>query len=225
MKTIGTHNGSFHPDDVFAVACIQLLEGKENVKIVRTREQETLDTCDWVVDVGREYDSERKRFDHHQPGASERENGIQYAAFGLIWKHYGEQLAGSAELADKIAEKLVLPIDAHDVGITLYETNELEIHPTQLFDVIYSFKPPWQSGGDMDTQFLHAVDFARTYLERVIEQGTAKLAMKAFAVELYESAADKEVIVSDRYVSTSQFIDFPEVAAVVTPDDNGSGNW
>jgi hypothetical protein len=59
MKTVVTHNGKFHPDDVFAVATIMLVEGNENVTVVRTREKAVISGADWVVDVGGEYDPER----------------------------------------------------------------------------------------------------------------------------------------------------------------------
>ena len=47
-------------------------------------------------------------FDHHQKGgAGERENGIRYASFGLVWREHGEALAGGAEAAAAIDERLV----------------------------------------------------------------------------------------------------------------------
>ncbi len=225
MKTVITHSGKFHPDDVFAVATIMLLEGKENINVVRTREQEIINTGDWVVDVGFEYDPERLRFDHHQPDAPVRENSIGYAAFGLVWRHYGEAVCGSSEIAEKIEQTLVLPIDAHDVGISLIELNEYDVRPAELFDVIYSFVPPWQSDLNVDEQFLKAVDLAYDYLLRLINKGKAKQNMKAYAAELYESAEDKSVIESSIGLSASAFMEYEGVKAVMSPDNNGSGNW
>ena len=89
MKTVVTHSGNFHGDDVFAVAAFQLLLGVDEVQVIRTRDDATIEKGDYVVDVGGVYDHEQNRYDHHQPGAPVRENGIPYAAFGLMWKHYG----------------------------------------------------------------------------------------------------------------------------------------
>ena len=36
------------------------------IRIVRTRNQEELDQCDIVVDVGGVYDPGQHRYDHHQ---------------------------------------------------------------------------------------------------------------------------------------------------------------
>ena len=51
-----THSGSYHADDVFAVATLTLLLGLNKVEIVRTRDRDTIETGDYVVDVGGEYD-------------------------------------------------------------------------------------------------------------------------------------------------------------------------
>jgi uncharacterized UPF0160 family protein len=225
MKTVATHNGKFHADDVFAVVCVMMVEGRDNVQVVRTRDQLLIDQADWVVDVGGEYEPERLRFDHHQPGAPMRENGIDYAAFGLVWRHYGEQLAGSKAVADKIEEKLVLAIDANDVGVKLYESNELQVRPIEINDVIASYLPPWQSDLEFDEQFPKAVDFAYDYLERVIAKYTAKQKMKVVARELYESAPDKSVIVSDVSLSAGEFIEYEDAVAVVMPDRVRDGYW
>ena len=36
---IATHSGSFHADDLFAVATLSLLLGKENIEVIRTRDE------------------------------------------------------------------------------------------------------------------------------------------------------------------------------------------
>ena len=70
MTKIGTHSGSFHCDDVLACAMLKLLPKYSEADIIRTRDKEILDECDIVVDVGREFDHDRKRYDHHQQGFS-----------------------------------------------------------------------------------------------------------------------------------------------------------
>lgn len=65
-KTIGTHNGSFHCDEALGIALLRRTSEFEGAKIVRTRDQEALDKCDVVLDVGGVYDAVARRFDHHQ---------------------------------------------------------------------------------------------------------------------------------------------------------------
>ncbi|MDQ5931189.1 MAG: hypothetical protein QG674_355, partial [Patescibacteria group bacterium] len=98
-----THNGSFHTDDVFATATLQLFYAERDLTIVRSREEKDIDSADIVFDVGGIYDPKTLRFDHHQKGgAGERENGIPYSSFGLIWKEYGAVLCGGAEVAQVV---------------------------------------------------------------------------------------------------------------------------
>ncbi|MCE9517420.1 MYG1 family protein [Candidatus Nomurabacteria bacterium] len=96
-KILVTHNGTFHADDVFATATLSLLlDG--NIKVIRTRDPKIIASADYVYDVGGEYNLYKNLFDHHQKGgAGKRENGIPYAAFGLVWKSYGAAICGSHE--------------------------------------------------------------------------------------------------------------------------------
>src|SRR3989344_3542872 len=100
---VATHSGPYHADDVFAVAALDILLDPEEIIIIRTRDPKIIDQADYVVDVGAKYDSSLKRFDHHQmEGAGERPSTIPYASFGLVWKEYGEKLAGSKACAEYI---------------------------------------------------------------------------------------------------------------------------
>ena len=40
------------------------------------------------------YDIGRGKYDHHQLNKRVRENGIPYAAFGLLWEEYGSHFLG-----------------------------------------------------------------------------------------------------------------------------------
>lgn len=65
-NTIGTHSGTFHCDEVLAVFLLGQLPEFQNHKLLRTRDQQLLDQCDIVVDVGSVFDPTKKRYDHHQ---------------------------------------------------------------------------------------------------------------------------------------------------------------
>src|SRR5690348_4673081 len=97
---IVTHSGNFHTDDIFAVATLFLLLEKDHTLLVtRSRDMETIAAADYVVDVGGEYDPAQNRFDHHQiNGGGQRDNGIPYASFGLVWKHFGSVVSQSEEI-------------------------------------------------------------------------------------------------------------------------------
>src|SRR4051795_4982893 len=82
---VATHSGSFHADDVFALATLGLLG--DPLEVVRTRDPKVMAACDARIDVGFRSDPATGDFDHHQrEGAGARPNGIRYASFGLVWR-------------------------------------------------------------------------------------------------------------------------------------------
>ena len=113
---IATHDGMFHADEVFAVAAILCFLDTAPVlaTVVRTRDEDTIRKADFAVDVGSVYDTEKNRFDHHQEGgAGKRENGIldiPYASFGLVWRKFGYNIAGSPAVAELVDKNLVASI-------------------------------------------------------------------------------------------------------------------
>ena len=225
MIKVVTHSGGFHGDDVFAVAAFQLLLGKENVAVIRTRDEAVIADGDYVVDVGGVYDAAHRRFDHHQPGAPVRENGIPYAGFGLMWKHYGEEICGSKEVADKIEEKLCVPIDASDNALNIWQLGQFELAPLEWDDILQVWRAEPTRGEDMDEQFLKAVDVARAYLERVIQRGKIKLVLKEKAAALYESSSEHSILISDEYVPRSEYIQHEDVNMVVIPRFDDNPGW
>lgn len=218
MIKVVTHSGSFHADDVFAVALIELSVGEEAYEVIRTRDENLIKTGDYVVDVGRVYDPQAYRFDHHQNGAPERENGIPYAAFGLVWKELGSEVCGSKEVADEVERKLVIPIDAYDVGVSLATSTIEGFQQYAVFDIVSSLLPAWGSDESFDEQFQKAVKVAKMILERAIAHAKGGLAMKELVAEVYEKSDDKRVLEFDRYVSSGKAIDYPEVLITVHPD-------
>ncbi|MCJ8749141.1 hypothetical protein PDJAM_G00172810, partial [Pangasius djambal] len=63
---IGTHNGTFHCDEVLACYLLRQLPEYKDAEIIRTRDPVELARCDIVVDVGGVYDHKQHRYDHHQ---------------------------------------------------------------------------------------------------------------------------------------------------------------
>jgi uncharacterized UPF0160 family protein len=223
-KTLVTHNSKFHADDIFACATLQLvLERRgELYKVIRTRDKDTIATADFVFDLGGEYDHEKKRYDHHQKGgAGERDNGVPYAAFGLVWKHYGEVLCGSVEIADILDKKLVQPIDAEDNGMKIMELVHEDVVPRTLQGVLYAFRPTWKEGftdEQYDKRFLEQVDFAKKLIMREIQVIIDNLPVKDFIKEAYNKASDKRIIIFEGSYPWEPFMDeYPEVVYVIFP--------
>ncbi|OHA26534.1 MAG: hypothetical protein A3C06_03075 [Candidatus Taylorbacteria bacterium RIFCSPHIGHO2_02_FULL_46_13] len=219
--TIITHSGSFHPDDVFAVASLLLLhEGKSVMpEVVRTRDPHILQTGDFVLDVGGVYDASTNRFDHHQiDGAGVRPNRIPYASFGLVWKKYGAEIAGSPEVAGELERRLVIQIDALDNGVEAVAPLIEGVRPYLVNHVIFSYIPTWKSSEPLDEAFLVAVGFAKELLKREIRSAADKIEGERFVEEAYQNAVDKRLIMLDReYFWAEQLARHPEPLLVIYP--------
>lgn len=225
-KYIIVHDGNFHPDDVFSVALLSLLY-KNNIKVIRTRDQKVYFKADYVLDTGGEYDSDKNRFDHHQTGgAGKRDNGILYSTFGLLWKKYGETICGSKEVADILDSKLIVSIDADDNGFNLYEEKIQGIRPTALTDIIYLLRPTGREDiKNVDKNFFQAVNLAKMILARWIKVTKDKLEIKKIILDYYEKSNDKRLIIIDRlgisrYEIWEALENFPEPLFIICQDIN-----
>ncbi|WP_017221413.1 MYG1 family protein [Moritella dasanensis] len=219
-KTIATHNGKFHADDVFSIATLKQIF--PSFKLVRTRDLSVIGEADIVIDVGGEYDPDTGRFDHHQRGgAGQRENGIPYSSFGLVWQKYGLEICqGNQEIADSVDAGLVSTIDAIDCGHVEGVAQGISLSQT-----ISMFNPTWQEEGDFDGCFDEAVAFASRILTRFIASAAGGINAKDIVAEAINNANDPKVIVLTQYTpwKTTVLNLAPEALFMVYPSQ--SGKW
>lgn len=192
--TIATHNGNFHADDVFSIAALKHIFPSFN--LVRTRDYNVMDEADLVIDVGGKYDPDNGRFDHHQKGgAGERENGIPYSSFGLIWQKYGVEICGGNEkVAGALDKGLVSTIDAIDCGHVEGVYDGITLSQT-----IGMYNPTWEEDSNIDECFNEAVTFAAKILDRFIASATGGINAKEIVAEAIEAAEDPRIIVLKQY--------------------------
>jgi len=225
MTTIATHDGKFHADDVFAVSALLLTVG-DDAEVIRTRDSGKLKNADYVVDVGGISDSDKGRFDHHQAGgAGARGNNIPYAAFGLVWKKFGDKLSsGDVSVAKRVDEVLVAPIDANDNGINLAVPNMSRIFPYDISDAIRAFIPTWlEDDIHLDERFKETMFFAKRIIELEIKRAEAVVAGEMKVKELYQNTVDKRLIaLPGDYSWKDTLAQFKEPLFVVHPQD---GTW
>ncbi|MGX6447928.1 MYG1 family protein [Patulibacter sp. S7RM1-6] len=217
---VGTHSGSFHADEVFALATLRLARGP--LEIVRSRDPEVLRTCALRVDVGRRYDPATGDFDHHQGGVGHRENGIRYASFGLVWKEHGVEVAGSSETAASIDTQVVAPIDAGDNGQELYAPLIEGVLPHTVSGVVAAMNPPWdtEDGARAEREaFDEAVDLAEGVLRREIAGAQGRARAAGLVREALGRVGDPRVLVLDRGMPWKRLVvaEAPEVLFVVAP--------
>jgi uncharacterized UPF0160 family protein len=216
---ICVHDGTFHADDVFAVAALSIYS-KGNIKIFRSRDPKVWDECDYVCDVGRVYDPAKKRFDHHQETFKEqRQNGIRYAAAGLVWKEFGEKICGSSEIAKRVDESLIQAVDAEDNGQELFTPIFKDVNPYTISDLVADFNPTWKedvSSGMMSFQYL--VSVAKRILERSIKDAEDEISGEEHIKKIYNETEDKRLLILDGEYSWQHFVShLPEPLIVVKP--------
>ena len=217
-KTIVTHDGNFHADDVFSVAALKCVFPSFN--LVRTRNLELIANADIVLDVGGEYEAGADRFDHHQRGgAGERENGIPYSSFGLIWQKYGLEICkGDQDVVNAVDAGLVSTIDAIDCGHVEGVSQGISLSQT-----ISMFNPTWKEESHFDECFDEAVVFATRVLTRFIASAHGGISAKAIVAKAIEDAEDPRVIVLEKYTPWKKTVHAlsEEALYVIYPSHNG----
>jgi uncharacterized UPF0160 family protein len=219
-KVIATHNGNFHADDVFSIAALKNIYS--SCKLIRTRDLELIGQADIVIDVGGEYDPDAGRFDHHQRGgAGERENGIPYSSFGLVWQKYGVEICqGNEEVAKSIDAGLVSTIDAIDCGHVEGVPQGISLSQT-----ISMFNPTWQEESDFDSCFDEAVDFASRVLTRFIAAANGGISAKDIVAKAIDNAKDSRVIVLEKYIPWKRTVHALSTDALYMIYPSPSGQW
>ena len=248
---IVTHGSNFHPDDICATAAALLyygvdktglgkfLEGYADIKerhsgefvrVVRTLDTEVMKKATILMDIGREYDEKRNRFDHHQEGgAGKREDGTPYASFGLVWKKFGKKIVGNQEVADYVDRMLVKHIDAMDNGLGIAKSLFKDGTPPLLFEDLINF----------DCDLVFSLNLKESEMKRVFDKTFFKLipiaqkmiiltALKGFASieadkkleQAYNKAEDKRVIILDKKMPF-KFSKFKEPLFEVYPSLRG----
>ena len=161
-----THSGTFHADDVFSSAFLEMCFG--NLRIFRTNQVD----LDQVPETTFVYDVGRGKFDHHQKDALKRENGIPYCSFGLLWKEYGKEFLKKKGivLVDRVFEMLdkdfIEGIDADDNGV--FPKIEASFKVKMVPGIIKTFNPSYHMNQDEGDQFVKACSLAKTILEEEI---------------------------------------------------------
>lgn len=110
-RSLGTHDGTFHADEVTACALLIITDRIDINNVIRTRDKTLLTQCEYVCDVGGVYDPKIKKFDHHQ---------VDYtgplSSAGMILEYLHEQRLLSTKEVDHLNISLVRGVDAHDNG-------------------------------------------------------------------------------------------------------------
>ena len=199
-----THSGKFHADDVFSSALLLYL----NPEITILRGNKVPEDFDGII-----FDIGRGRYDHHQKDSRIRENGIPYAAFGLLWEELGTEILGE-ELAAKFDEAFVQPLDNND---NTGEKNELA-------SLIGSFNPSWDEDGGTDEAFFRAVSVAGMILDNKFARYLGNERADKRIEEILETQnpeADSRILVLPEFIPCQKRLSETDIAFVIFPSNRG----
>ena len=207
-----THSGKFHADDVFSAALLLYLNPEINI----SRGNKVPEDFDGIV-----FDIGRGQYDHHQKDSRVRENGVPYAAFGLLWEALGEEILGQ-ELAEKFDQSFVQPLDNND---NTGEKNELAT-------LIGNFNPAWDAQGGNDEAFFQAVSVAGMILENKFERYRGNERADKRVEELLEAhemailsgkkgKEESKILVLPEFVPCQKRLSETEIAFVIFPSNRG----
>jgi len=161
-RSCGTHDGTFHADEVTACALLVYCDQVDENKIYRTRDSQVLEQCEYVCDVGGEYDPSRLLFDHHQADY----RGTLSSA-GMVLAHLREQKLLSEDQYHHLNQNLVTGVDAHDNG------KAPNLPGVCTFSHIVSNYTPIQyrsTAEEQDFAFHEALRFVLGHLRRTLER-------------------------------------------------------
>ncbi len=178
LRSFGTHDGTFHADEVTACALLEYFNLIDHDKIYRTRSNKLLASCEYVCDVGGIYDPNLKRFDHHQ---------VDYvgdlSSAGMVLDFLKKQNVISLKEFDFFNNSLIRGVDAHDNG------KDPQVPGFCTFSNVISNFTPIQYDIDpkiQDEAFFQAAIFAKGHIERAHKrfqyaQSCRELVIKAMA--------------------------------------------
>ena len=212
-----THSGKFHADDVFSSALLLYL----NPQITITRGNRVPEEYDGIV-----FDIGRGRYDHHQRDSRVRENGVPYAAFGLLWEELGGEILGGT-LAQRFDEEFVQSLDNND---NTGEKNELA-------SLIGNFNPVWDETEAADgvteeerdhglsVGFLRAVQVAGMVLEnkfaRYRADARADGKINQVLAMQETQGGDARILVLPEFVPCQKRLKETDIAFVIFPSNRG----
>ena len=219
-----THAGIFHADDVMAAAILDKALGGINFISRVFSIPEDIRPNAVIFDIG------GGKFDHHQKGGNGcRENGIPYAAAGLIWKEYGPAIVADSMAPEfvwnYIDEHLIQGIDAIDNGV-----GENPDKLMTLSAAISGFNPTWDSDINADEVFIKATEFATAILNNALATAISIAKAEAIVEDAIEKSEEGIMILEqyapwDTYVFNSNNQKAKDILFVVFPSNRGGYMW
>jgi uncharacterized UPF0160 family protein len=249
-KTIATHSGSFHADDVFGVGVLMGVFPRHT--LVRSRDDKRIAAADFAVDVGGVWDAANGRFDHHQRSFNgarparvvdgAEKPGVGYASAGLVWAAFG------AQYVEALARNNAWSLDASAVAgivqsidqslvqyLDIVDTGQGDVAPGLfgLSSLLAQLNTNWmeEAGLSADAKaqlqqarFVDAVALTRKFLDRAIVKQVSQI-RSADIVRNAPRLLDGRVLhLQEGGMPWTRVVvdEMPEVLFVIYPDSDGN---
>lgn len=189
-RSVGVHDGSFHADEVTACALLIHFNLVDPNSILRSRDPNILDECEYVCDVGGIYDPNRKKFDHHQASYLG-----ELSSAGMVLKYLLDTKVIKPSLFDHLNVSLIAGVDAHDNGKVKSEAGVCTFS-----HIISNYMPIVYEASieDLDKAFQEALDFVLAHLSRLIKRFVYMQSCKKEVEQAMQGS--KEVLFFDRSI-------------------------
>ncbi|MDO5520446.1 MAG: MYG1 family protein [bacterium] len=195
-----THAGKFHADDVFSVALLHYIN--PDIKIERVNKVPE-DYTGLAFDIG------FGAYDHHQLDKRLRENGVPYAAFGLLWESLGSDLIGEEE-AKKFDQRFIEPLDVND--------NFGEEHV--IARAVSNFNPTWDSDEDAYEAFIKASEWALGILKGEFAQMEGRKRAKDL-VEAALAESKDGILILKQSMPWKKYVKDTDITFAIYPSNRG----
>lgn len=248
-KTIATHSGSFHADDVFGVGVLMGVFPSHT--LVRTRKDDLISAADFAVDVGGVWDATTGRFDHHQRGFSgartaavvngQEQAPVGYASAGLVWAAHG------ANYVYSVAQRLGFSLDAEQVSdvtrsidgslvqyIDMVDTGQAEVAPGVfgLSALLSNLNTHWLEENGLNAQdkaqlqevrFREAIAITRTFLDRAILKKISQIRSRDIVRQSPRLLGGKVLHLEEGGMPWTRIVvdEMPDILFVIYPDSDG----
>ncbi|RDB31417.1 MYG1 family protein [Candidatus Similichlamydia laticola] len=189
LRSVGTHDGTFHADEVTACALLLFCDCVDRQNLFRTRDPRVLERCEYVCDVGGIFDPDKKRFDHHQIDYTG-----DFSSCGMVLEFLERKGYFSSYQAKSLRDKFVKGIDDDDCG--RYK-NEVGVSTFSMVVSSYNDLEPF----DQEKQtvaFNEALEFCLGYLHRFFRRQDYVLSCFDLVKEKLESSS--LALVFDKHV-------------------------
>lgn len=160
--SFGTHDGTFHADEVTACALLLLFNLIDVNTVVRTRDLAVLQDCEYVCDVGGIYDPKLKRFDHHQISYQG-----EYSSAGMVLQYLFDEKIINEKEYHLFNNSLVRGVDAFDNGRVTANLGYCSFS-----NIISNFLPIKYNASEeeMNNAFFEVVHLTHGHLKRLYER-------------------------------------------------------